>query len=397
MTKRHNSLSDRAWVFIKSDYGRALILAVIWQLMMTVFGLIAELSFSPRNHSQITTLSHTMYWDANWYLTVINGGYIDNAAAPVFYPIFPLLVYITNGATFGILGIAKSGLLVNTVGLWLAIVALLKISDQFKLDKYRWWIVTLFLTSPAAFFLHMFYGEATFCVVAFWAYLFALKRKWGLMALALALLTATRLPAILFIGLCGLEFLRSHNWNIQRSLNRHLIWFLITPLGLLLYALYLHIARGNALAMIHGYDATNDWVYHVFNPNFISTIFEAFKVTAAMLIGRLPFDSLHLVNATLPLVSLVILFATSIFAIVKKGSMLPLGIFGLVSIIFFSLNNNLVSVHRYVLPCIITYVAVIMLVSRNEKLVQLLPAVVYVGALIQSYLFILFVSIRFAG
>lgn len=91
----------------------------------------------------------------------------------------------------------------------------------------------------------------------------------------LALLTAARLPSLLIIGLCALEYLRSYGWSIKKAFNKHLLWFLLAPLGFIAYALYLYILHGNALGMFSAYDATTDWAYQVFNPNIIETIARA--------------------------------------------------------------------------------------------------------------------------
>ena len=87
----------------------------------------------------------------------------------------------------------------------------------------------LVLSAPAAFFLHVFYGKALFLALSLWAYLFALKRNWIGVGILLALLTAARLPALLVIGLCGLEYLHSYSWNLKKAFNKNILWFLLAP------------------------------------------------------------------------------------------------------------------------------------------------------------------------
>src|SRR5690606_32700962 len=100
------------------------------------------------------------------------------------------------------------------------IVALMRIVAHFKASRHQQFIaVAAFLCFPSAFFLHTFYTEALFIALAFWAYLFALQRKWWAMGILLAVLTASRLPSVLFVALCGLEYLRSYSWNIRQAFN----------------------------------------------------------------------------------------------------------------------------------------------------------------------------------
>ena len=96
-------------------------------------------------------------------------------------------------------------------------------------------------------------------------------------------LTAARLPSILFVALCGLEYLRAYTWNIKQAINKKFLWFLLAPLGLIVYVLYLAVVRGDFFAMLHAYSTTNDWTYQVFNPNIFDTLHETvLKIASAL-------------------------------------------------------------------------------------------------------------------
>lgn len=345
--------------FFTSDSGLALLIAIGFQSILTLAGLI--IFYNPEH----SPLHHTMQWDAAWYMTIITDHYVTDAASPVFYPLFPLVMGILHFLTLGLLPYPVLGLLLNTVCLWLALFALVTIAKHFSV-KLRWLSVLFLLTAPAAFFMNFFYTESLFMAIAFWAYAFALKRNWLVVGILLAILTACRLPAFLFVGLCGLEYLRSYNWSIKKSFNPTLFYFLLAPVGFITYGVYLWIIRGDFLTMFHAYDATNDWPYQQFNPNFIHTIARAANETVQSFIGNRPFDTDILINHTVPLVCIGTLFATSVYLLLRKNKdTLPLGIFGLVSIIFFTLNSNVVSVHRYTLPCLTIYIGLMLLCKRG--------------------------------
>lgn len=390
--------ATRIKTFLKSDLGRTLLLAIMWQLVLTAFGILVEKSFSADMNTRSALLGHTYHWDAGWYSKITRGGYSFSPAAPVFYPLFPLAVRVVQILSFGQLGILASSLLLNTACTWIATYALVKISDFYVPKKYRWYTVALFLSSPAAFFMHLYYAEALFCAGAFLAILFALKRQWSWMGVVLAFLTAVRLPAILIVGLCGLEFFRAYEWKPQKILNKHLLWFFLAPLGFLLYGLYLKATNGDFLAMFHGYHATNDWVYHKFNPNIVTSLTEQLRQAKDIIFGARSFDALGFVNIILPLCGLGILLVTSAYSLTKK-KLIPLGFFGLASFVFFTLNSDIISVHRYLLPCLSIYIAAIYFINKyfGQFSTILFSIIIYSGALLQSYLFILFVSGKFAG
>lgn len=383
--------------FAGSIWGVSLLLALGWQLLMTVASVVAQ---SYLGEGSRTLLSHTSYWDGGWFLSILGGSYADPASpAPVFYPLFPLVVYAAQTLTFHMIDPLVLGLVINTASLWLALVALLKIADALALGKHRRWATALFLSAPTAMFMHMFYSEAIFCAVGFWAYLFALRRQWGVMALLLGLLTAARLPALLFVGLCGLEFMRAHRWRIRETINPNLLWFLLAPLGFVAYGLYLLAVRGDFLTMFHSYELTQDWTYHVLNPNFVHTILkQAYAVFLAVTGANHFFDSGVIISSILPLLGLAVLFAASLYALfVLRDKFIPLGIFGLAAIVLFTINNNTVSVHRYLLPCLTIYLVAAAALGRFAILRPVLYAVICLGVLIQAYLVCLFVSLRFAG
>src|SRR5262249_5360848 len=139
---------------------------------------------------------------------------------------FPMATWLVYKVTFGQLGILGAGLVVNGLASWLAATALLKISRNFVSTRAAQWLtVGLFLTAPAAYFLHVMYSEALFCALGFWAYLFALRRQWTFMGLCLIPLTASRITAALFVVLCLVEFARAKEWRPRAILSWQLLWF----------------------------------------------------------------------------------------------------------------------------------------------------------------------------
>ncbi|XVV06250.1 hypothetical protein ACQPW3_13025 [Actinosynnema sp. CA-248983] len=91
--------------------------------------------------------------------------------------------------------------MVNVLASWLAVVALSRIAWHFVTGKaLRRLAPGLLLSAPSACFLHVMHSEALFCAIAFWAYLFAMRRRWVPMGLLLVPPTASRITAVLFVG-----------------------------------------------------------------------------------------------------------------------------------------------------------------------------------------------------
>lgn len=374
--------------------------AIGWQLLMTVLGIVLEYRFTDLDPNSLTPLSHMLHWDGGWYYTIIaENGYSNNPSAPVFYPLFPLAVSALQTLSVHLLSLTAATLVVNTAALWLAIVALVRITEHFNAGRYKWLVVALFLASPVALFLHFVYAEALFCALAFWAYLFALRRQWWYMAIALSLLLLVKIPALLVIALCGLEFMRTYSWSPKKMFNRYAWSFAIVPLGFMAYGWYLHHIRHDFFAMFHGYDLTTDWAYHVFNPNFLIPIINAAKTVVLAATGQAAdYPGFVFIGALLPLAALTALAVTSLYAILAiKGKGVPLGIAGLLAIPFFTINSNVISVHRYVLPFVALYLVPVLCIQKYPRWRPLMFVAIAFGLLVQTILYIFFVSGRFAG
>ena len=344
--------------FLRSDFGIALAITIVWKIFMLLVGYL----FDTQNGSNL--LHHTLNWDGNWYHMIVTDCYITNDPSAVFYPLFPLLVGAIHHASFGIIDILVAGQVINTISAFFLIAALLKIGRVFLSGK-RGWLIALVLTAPTAFFLHVFYSEALFMALGFWAYIFALRRHWLYVGILLGLLTAVRLPALLFVGLCGLEFMRAYGWKFKKIFNKQLLCFLLAPIGFVAYGIYLFITRADFLGMFRAYQSTSDWVYQVFDINFIKTILRATYEVFRASIGQRPFDTDIIINHLLPVIALFVLAISSLYLLLqwrKNDKYIPLSIFGLASIVMFALNSNVVSVHRYILPCLTIYIALLIFV-----------------------------------
>jgi len=392
--------------WLRGDLVRALGVAAGWQLLLTLVGALFERSLGifqvgPWYPPQpLNLLTHTYRWDAAWYAAILHNGYAQAAQAPAFYPMFATLTWLVEKISFGTMDFVVAGFFVNLIATWLAVAALVKIARHFvKTERAAWLTVAALLTSACAFFMHVLYTEATFICLGLGAYLFALRRRWWLLGLCLIPLTATRLPALLFVALCFLEYCRAKRWKIREILGDwSLLWFPAGLLGFVGYAVALRVLTGNALAMFSAYNVNQDWSGKGFTPNILPTLGHEIVVDWDALTGRLPLDHLVLVDHLLPLGALIVLVTASVYVlVVLRGDGVPLGVFGLLSFWMYSAEGTLVSVHRYVLPCLVIYVALVLAAQRTPRFRPVLAGFMYLGALSQGVLYLMFVSGAWAG
>jgi len=347
--------SQRKKLKIKlGDFQRALIYAVVWQVFFTILGVILASVWGANDTNKFgywldSPLKYMVNWDGHAYYNNLFDGYLNPMSqGAVFYPLFSILVYALHFVTFTLIPPVWCGLIVNTLALAVIFYMFKKICEQLKINVR--WVVMFFLTFVSAGFLNFFYTEAVFVAGSLVAYYFALSKQWWKMGVALAVLTAARLPAILVVGLCGLEYLRSNKWR----LDKNALWFLLAPVGFLAFGMYLYVVRGDFLAMFNMYNVPwTDWPYQQFTPNIFGTLINEGRLLAESVVRGTRSLGSALVAHGLPLYALGILLATSLYGLIKiKRWAVPLGVFGLVSFILFTINGNINSVHRYVLSSI---------------------------------------------
>lgn len=398
---------ERVFGWFAGDYGKVLLVVLAWNAALTavawLFGPSTPASEGiPKTGigSTLSLLSHTYRWDAGNYGEIAEHAY-TGSYIPVraFYPVFPICVWLVKTLSFGTLGLLTAGFIVNLIATWLAGVALLKIARFFlSSPRSHWLVVVAFLTAPAAFFLHSFYSEAVFCALGFWAYLFALRRQWLWMGLCLIPLTASRITAAVFIGLCFLEFWRSAGWKPRGLLSWPILWFPAAYLGLGAHMLYMKLETGSATSSFTALQSASTWSYHKFNPNIVDTTLTELKITVKALIGARPMDAWTLLSHALPMLGLLLLVAASVyFFVALRSKGLPLALFGLASFVMLTLNSNVVSVHRYLLPCLVMYLALVLLAERRPNLRGVVYATMYLNSLICGAIFLRFVAGHWSG
>ena len=349
---------------MKYKFSTFLLLVLAWQFLLAIAGACIEKYLgcpaipSYTHPVPFSFLSHIDRFDSDYYKAILQGGYEWFPISRVFYPLYCLVIKSLLFVWGWGIGLYWTVFIVNTICTSIVVYFLQKIISIYSEKEPPLFAGFIIFCFPTAVYFHFFYTESLFCAIAFSAFYMALKERWLFCCILLAFATATRLPAILFIGLCGLQYLDSCHWKLKRIVRKEFLYFLITPLGFVAFALYLHHICGNYFAMFDSYKY--GWDYQIFDPNIFKVYWDVFL--------KIIDNTANKANETAPFFLVIFCIISSVFLIKnRKGSVrtYPLGIFGICSIIMFSLNSNLVSITRYLLPCINIYIFIHFLIQKD--------------------------------
>jgi hypothetical protein len=335
---------------LSSDWAKVGMVFIGWRLIVSgLFALsvirvhqIANPGFNPPVNATLP-LQGTVKWDGYHYLYLVANGWSHTKNAFfAFYPLFPLLVRWTGKLLH--IGPVPAAVLINFIASYFACYFLYKLARDFFTDRsHALRAMLLFMFFPMAYFLFAFYTEAVFCALGFGAFYFARKRLWAASCFLLALVSAVRLPGLMFVLAVFVEYLSSKQWSIKK-IDKNILWFLISPLGFLSYMFFSWKVVGDPFMFKNAYNY--GWGYQKLNLNFIHTIFGAAHGALMGFVHRSPGSLEGAVNIGYEAFSWFAVLAL----VISRWQRLPISyiVLCLSSLILYILNSNTVSVNRYV-------------------------------------------------
>ncbi len=247
---------------------------IFWHILVSAIMIISVVAMGQKgpdlalsNFNNI--LQPFIHWDARYFIGIAQNGYGQSPSGlPAFFPLFPLLL---RGSSFLVLNIVIWGLLINFIASFGALYFLYRISYDFLKSKdLADRTIDIFIFFPTAFFLCALYTEAVFCFLCFGAFFFARKRNWLVSNVLVAFATASRLVGIILAISIFVEYLSSIKFKIK-NIRFEILYFLLAPLGLVFYSIYLNNAFGDFLFFRNAYKY--GWTErNAFKPNLIQTI-----------------------------------------------------------------------------------------------------------------------------
>lgn len=247
-------------------------------LSVTVYNFMTPLRIRPIYENSLVgkIFGGLSLFDASSYLTIAKDGY-ENARIGVtaFFPFYPIIIryisYPFRLFTDNVFSIIIIGTLFNVFCLAFSLNFLkkiIKIDYPEKVAQYSQFILLLF---PFSFFFLSLYTESIFLLAIISSFYFARNKRWLLACIIAIFASAIRLPGILLAPALFIEFLNQSNWSIKKSLPK-ILWVLITPLGAILYFIYIQMFRGGLYLYFEAYKQS--WPDRKFTPFFFSSIFD---------------------------------------------------------------------------------------------------------------------------
>lgn len=194
-------------------------------------------------------------FDGVHYLTIAEKGYIGTGLIQAFFPAYPAVIALSNML---VSNQVVAGLAISLLGSLFAVLGLYFWLQCLGFDSQRrFWAVVVFLSFPTSFFLRAIYNEGIFLGLVFFCLFFAEKKRWVIASVLGIVATGTRLvgigllPAVLVIWWQSQATSSLATTILSWRKFREVFPLLLTPLGLVLYMIFLTKEFGDPLYFAH--------------------------------------------------------------------------------------------------------------------------------------------------
>ena len=229
------------------EFELILLLFLAWRIFLAVVGYLATI-FVPL---RIDFLGPTPWanLDGVHYLSIAQNGYYQYEQA--FFPLYPLLIRFVS--RWFLLSPQYVGLVISHLSFFGGLWFFYSLSKNFVAKPANsLWAVALLFLFPTSFFFAAVYTESLFFLLALGTAVAAKRRKWWLAGILGMLASLTRLFGVFLLIIVVWEYLRQEDW---RSQKRDIFTFLLIPLGLAVYMIYLWRSTKDPLAFFHAQPA----------------------------------------------------------------------------------------------------------------------------------------------
>jgi len=310
------------------------------------------------------------YWqrfDANWYLTVAQNGYIfkeSERSNIVFFPLYPILIRFGSFFTGG--NFALSGVIISTIFALLSCWLLFLFTKKEYGEQSAWRSVFFFLAFPVSFFLISIYTESLFIFLSLAAFHCAQSKKWILATLCAVLLTATRVTGLAIIPALALEYILQQGFHIRTIFTKKILLFLLMPFGFFLFLGFQWFTFGDPFLFLNGQNA---WQRNAsFSLPSIASKFHQY-ISEFSLVAD-PQNSMPLATRWIDVVFFILFIVGIIFSYIKTSAPLALFSAGLLAIPL--LSGSLLSMSRYMFVAFPIFIAMGRSITRSQALFVIL-------------------------
>ncbi len=330
-------------------------------------------------------------FDGVHYLRIAQNGYTSEFTS-AFFPLFPFLIKLfsvffprTPGLDLRIYtdpSYFYSGIFISNA---FFIAALYMFYKLIKIDYAKSFAkksLILLLVFPTSFYFGAVYTESLFLFFAVTSVYFIRKQKFLLASIFMSLATATRIIGVFLILIYLIEVIKTLKGNslINKTRLKIILGFLIAPIGLVVYSLFLNTNYGDPLYFLSvqpkfGADRSSSLVL------LPQVLYRYVKIFL-----NVPFISLGAFNAFLELLFTLLPLMFLLFYI--KKIRLSYWIFSLSSLILPTLTGTLSSMPRYVLMAFLVLPVFVQILDKHFKLfvlIFILLGVVLLSLFIRGY------------
>lgn len=217
----------------------ALTLFIGWILAIHLFEIIVFPSMMNPNQvlsSATLTERFTLIWttnaDTGHYMAIAKNGYFGESQA--FFPLWPLVIKILGSTPI----VAKIAACFFT---FLFVVFFARLISILGYSKIKEEVILIFLAFPSSFLLTAPFSEPLFLSLTALTFVLVEKKRFVVAALIAALASAARPVGIVLTLYLALRLYG----NGVPTLKKYWWTLLISPLGLVLYSIYLFVVFGN--------------------------------------------------------------------------------------------------------------------------------------------------------
>lgn len=199
-------------------------------------------------------LSSPLLWgyanfDGEHYLAIARNGY--EPLTHFFFPIYPLLIgFLTKLIGNSFQNYLFVSQILSNLFFFLSLVGLYKLLKIDFNQKITYLTIGLILIFPVSYYFVASYNESLFLSLIIWFFYFGRRRKWILAGLLAAAASATRVIGISLMLVLLIEIYLNYRTTHKIDI-RQVIALAISPLGLILYVLFLKQDTGDMLVFLH--------------------------------------------------------------------------------------------------------------------------------------------------
>jgi hypothetical protein len=244
---------------IKKDLKFIISLFLSWRILIFVF-LFLGIYFLPNSQNFlgggiVNYLKSPFLWawanfDGEHYLSIAQWGY--KPLQYFFFPVFPLITrLISQIFDSSLKTYLFSGLLLNHLFLFIAIYGFWKLINLDYSESIAKKTLILLLLFPTSFFFICFYNESLFLMLVVWSFYLARKKKWFISSILAGIAGATRVIGILLLPALIIEWFLQRKKEKKGNIFSLLSILFFSPLGLIIYLVYLQMRVGDPLEFFH--------------------------------------------------------------------------------------------------------------------------------------------------